>query len=1027
MGRSSMTKKPSQLAQLKKSLSATGLSRVSTSAKSTTNRKNKSSITGGVKDPELRHKQLAEIHASQNLFDLKTSKVKFPTSNQLQRQDPSLSKLPLKNIKRVGKPTQSATQAYQRRVEKLLPEYQNRHKSSQFLDKRFGEGDFTLTPEEKALERFTKERQSRLASGKKRKIFNLDEGEDLYSDGEFGSNIQLTHGGLDLDFESDDSNDKSDAKDDFDGDFLKPTDSSRTPGHHQDILGDELSQKPKTKAEIMSEVISKSKAYKYQRQLIREKDDELRCDLNDQLNEIRSLLFDSQLPLSSNSKKQQTKDTDSTTFNSNVSDCNVSVPIASKDSKLTEQKPLQTTFTQGKTKLSEKDPEDLASSKVDRNLLASLIGSSSRSSSEETEDNDNNAYDRYVRELAFEGRAKPSDRLKTAEETALEEAERLQELERQRLRRMNGMDDDDDDGTGQSSLKKSARGSKKRKPQADDLDDDFLQDNEAQSQWNVGEGLKAEGAFGAGVAIEETNQGTSSEIGESSVDNDDISQTESSLSLDSEMDNQDAETSHIQSLISSVSTRLKKKKSNLSKNELAYTFPCPSCHADFLEILASTSAKADDLPTIVQRIRVLYHPSLGKDNTEKLASFLNVLIDHIIYITSSPSLPEFSVDIIHKLLPHIIALCQAYAQASSSHFITKLGLMQKNLSYALTNPTSNGWPGVSELIFLRLIGLLWSTSDFSHPVVAPALLLMSQYLNQLRVKQFTDLISGLFLCTLALQYETYSKRLMPEVVNFLTLAFLRITSSKIEITKISCMIPILEGPDLVTFPMKRSESTKLSPQPLDFLDIFNKANSETLFQVPDQELVNTLDILLSLLCNFSNLYASANFYPEVFSSVLSVVETVENTLAFSQEITSRLSELKTSITSGLAVTQRLRKLNPLKLQAHRPIPIPSQTPQFESNFNPNQKKFNPDSAQVEFNKLKGLIKKEKKGAIRELRKDNKFLAIEKAKEKEQTDAEYKTKMARITAGLQLERSEEKKQERTKQRLKKLDKVRSTKK
>ncbi|EGG09011.1 uncharacterized protein MELLADRAFT_84255 [Melampsora larici-populina 98AG31] len=102
--------------------------------------------------------------------------VKFPTSNLLnQRQNESLrgaSKSSL--VKTVGKPAQSATQVHQRWVEKLLPKYHNCHESTNFLDKRFGEGDSSLTLEEKSLERFTKEHQMRLPGGAKRNIFNLD-------------------------------------------------------------------------------------------------------------------------------------------------------------------------------------------------------------------------------------------------------------------------------------------------------------------------------------------------------------------------------------------------------------------------------------------------------------------------------------------------------------------------------------------------------------------------------------------------------------------------------------------------------------------------------------------------------------------------------------------------------------------------------------------------------------------------------------------------------------------------------------
>ena len=65
-------------------------------------------------------------------------------------------------------------------------------RSSTFLDHRFGENSSTLTPEEKALERFTAERTSRLGGSKKAR-FNLEDG-----DGDDGG--ELTHGGRKLGF-----------------------------------------------------------------------------------------------------------------------------------------------------------------------------------------------------------------------------------------------------------------------------------------------------------------------------------------------------------------------------------------------------------------------------------------------------------------------------------------------------------------------------------------------------------------------------------------------------------------------------------------------------------------------------------------------------------------------------------------------------------------------------------------------------------------------------------------------------------
>jgi hypothetical protein len=86
--------------------------------------------------------------------------------------------------------------------------------------------------------------------------------------------------------------------------------------------------------------------------------------------------------------------------------------------------------------------------------------------------------------------------------------------------------------------------------------------------------------------------------------------------------------------------------------------------------------------------------------------------------------------------------------------------MQKNLTRGLArgpnNPESKTWPGAAELVLLRIIGAVWSTSDFSHPVVVPALLLMGQYLSQARIRRMSDLGAGLFMVSILAQVSLSS-------------------------------------------------------------------------------------------------------------------------------------------------------------------------------------------------------------------------------------------------------------------------------
>jgi nucleolar protein 14 len=126
----------------------------------------------------------------------------------------------------------------------------------------------------------------------------------------------------------------------------------------------------------------------------------------------------------------------------------------------------------------------------------------------------------------------------------------------------------------------------------------------------------------------------------------------------------------------------------------------------------------------------------------------SVLLDHILYVSSEQPPAVMVVD---AILPHFVELSEAYPIRSGEEFVKKLRVMQKNLNRGLRDPlspSSRTFPGVPELILLRVLGGIWSTSDMNHAVVGPARYLMAAYLGLSRIRSLADIASGLFLCTL---------------------------------------------------------------------------------------------------------------------------------------------------------------------------------------------------------------------------------------------------------------------------------------
>lgn len=611
--------------------------------------------------------------------------------------------------------------------------------------------------------------------------------------------------------------------------------------------------------------------------------------------------------------------------------------------------------------------------------------------------NDDKDYDQFVRALAYEARAKPKDRTKTEEEIAADEKERLEEAEAKRLRRMRGEDSEDEEDGGRKKRKAD------RAPDADDLDDDFAGDVDEDGGISLlGPGLTRE-------AIETMDVDESDDEDEDDDDGDE--EDGDSEDDDSDEDDEDDEMSAMEDLDSDVEgnddeepvarlvkgkARAKSSKAKAATKEIPYTFTCPATVEEFEDLLEGLDDKA--LPTVVQRIRALHHPSLAQGNKEKLQEFLGVLLDYILILASQDT-PDFGI--ISALGPHLVALVKLNPLTAASHYVAKLSLMQKNLQRGIahgpSNPDSKTLPGAPELVILRLVGATWSTSDFSHPVVQPAVLLIGQYLSQSRIRGISDIASGLFLCSIIAQYESMSKRLVPEAVNFIATSVLSLVKRRKDAA------PVTAYPDVISCDIQMT--TSVSPQqPADLVSALNESDEE-------QNKADLLAAALQLISSFATLYASTAAFIELFTPILAVLEG-SRLAKFAPELKNVFTQSTSSLSRQLGFARDAR--TPLTLQDHKPIPIASYAPKFEDDFAPG-KHYDPDVERNQANKLRAEYKKERKGAIRELRKDNRFLAGEKAREQRAKDDEYNSKMRKVMGSLNVERAEEKEMEREKKR------------
>ena len=309
-------------------------------------------------------------------------------------------------------------------------------------------------------------------------------------------------------------------------------------------------------------------------------------------------------------------------------------------------------------------------SAVDRDLLRKLIGGGDASSDDDEVDDDDDddedeqgvqvqgddddgerpppapqdaderdPYDTYVRMLTLEPRAKPTDRLKTPAELAQAAAKELAEREAKRLKRQRGerddegadSDDDDDEGQGNKRVRTGAATAKSRIPVADDLEDDYLLEgvNDGEGE-DAAAGTWRPGDLGAGLkdaasSSDESDAGSEEEDSQSFDSSDaelvvvDEAPDGADVADDSEEDESVAsEPDDIVAPLDVDDGDEAADRERQGAGELPYTFECPQTHAEFVTLLRNSNVAERDTPTVVKRIRTLYHPGLGEQNKAKL-------------------------------------------------------------------------------------------------------------------------------------------------------------------------------------------------------------------------------------------------------------------------------------------------------------------------------------------------------------------------------------------------------------------------
>jgi nucleolar protein 14 len=278
------------------------------------------------------------------------------------------------------------------------------------------------------------------------------------------------------------------------------------------------------------------------------------------------------------------------------------------------------------------------------------------------------------------------------------------------------------------------------------------------------------------------------------------------------------------------------------------------------------------------------------------------------------------------------------------------------------------------------------------------MLLMARYLGQKVPRTLEDYTKGVYISILAVQYQQISKRYVPEVLNFTlnTLAALAPVKAKDSLG----FFPLHEPPTGI----RVRDAQAAAVRKLTCADcLATSAQDGKALDVKIAVLDTTIKVLDAAASSVWT--GKSSFFEtfEPFANVLAHLGTKSCRSHLPKGLNDHVAAAKSKIDGMLKLAHMERR--PLELHHHRPLPIKSNIPKFEDSFDPN-KHYDPDRERADMAKLKAEHKRERKGAMRELRKDANFTAREKLRVKKAKDEAYEKKYKRLVSEIQGEEGRE---------------------
>ncbi|XP_035894831.1 nucleolar protein 14 homolog [Anopheles stephensi] len=570
-------------------------------------------------------------------------------------------------------------------------------------------------------------------------------------------------------------------------------------------------------------------------------------------------------------------------------------------------------------------------------------------------------YDRALREMIFEPRGVPTEKLKAIDEAATEQ-KRREVLEREKQERMQAVP--------------AATTSANRPVSADALCDDYAVEDVGNDD-DPDEEYGEDNGTGENDDEEEENESDDGSDGDDSdgSDVDSLSDLKAATQHASEDESEsEAEPESVPEKEIAPKVKAPVKTAPKEEKPVLRVVDVPREYEQFAEMLEGKSV-SERINLVASMVHTL------KQKTFLHKSRWSVLFAYILNYVSARFTSAASIEEDFQALDQLTPLLHDIAATDPSG----IGQVFHSVLEEKYNDYKNRprrYPDLATLVLLKLVPLLFSASDRKHSIVTPALVFTGEILARCQVRNRRDISRGLLLVTTVLECVEQSKRFLPSAIAFLT-----------GVLDQACPKDALPPITTIVQPFKLTSSILLAETESDINEpevLQLTAQDLLLTQITSSFKVRAVACTVSLvgaLCKqLESIAAAATIAKQLLQPLNSIQKRSYPTpvMELLQQTNATLTEL--SRRSLPYLVQAEKKPKPLRLLE------PKINPVYE-DIRRRPKTAIPIREQRR--KIQQKIKKVTRGAKREIRLDNEYIAKLQHKRRMESDRERQQKVRQI--------------------------------